>query len=219
MQARNIALAVAAAAVMSSSAYASTVSGSVWENSTSYPNTLSTTPPSGSPTATFTLGGTGDIFNFVSGGSNDLTADPTYTLGGFLTSGGDSLTFQTGSTASGDSINNDTFQFTGTTYLTAGTTYTINHDDGMYLFLTGNGLTNYEEIDSGAPTSNDPSSFTVAVTGFYSFDLLYAEVNGAPADLYGTLGTISSTPEPSSIMMLGSGLLAGAGIIRRRIKA
>ena len=67
-------------------ARADSVSGSVWENSTSYPNNLSTTPPAGTPSATFTLSSPTGVFNMNSNnGPND------YTLGGFLTSGGDTI--------------------------------------------------------------------------------------------------------------------------------
>jgi hypothetical protein len=201
--------------------HAASVSGSVWEGATSYPSSLSPTAPSGTPTATFTVSGVGDLFNFVSGGSNDLTADPTYTLGGYLTSGGDSVAYATGSGSAGDSINNDVFQFTGTTYLAAGTTYGITHDDGMYLFLAPvSSPTSFTEaINSGSPTSADLSNFSVGTSGYYDFNLLYAEVNGAPAVLSGTLGNLSPTPEPSSLMLLGTGLAGLAGVVRRKLTA
>jgi hypothetical protein len=190
----------------------STINGSVWENATSYPNTFPSTAPAGTATATFTVSHSGgNDFSFTSSTDNGLTA--------FLTSGGDTLKYLTGASAAGDSINNDVFQFTGTTYLTAGTTYTITHDDGMYLFLTGNGLNNYEEINSGAPTSADGSSFLVTTSGYYSFDLLYAEVNGAPAELSGNLGNITATPEPSSLLLMGSGLLGMAMLVFWKGKA
>jgi hypothetical protein len=151
-------------------------------------------------------------FSFTSGTSNNLTLDPTYSLSGFLTSGGDGLTYLTGSSHGVDSINNDVFEFTGTTTLVAGHTYTINHDDGMILFING-----VKVIDSGNPTPSIPSSFIAASSGTFSFDLLYAEVNGAPATLSGSIGSTAATPEPSSIVLLGSGLLAAAGAIRRRM--
>ncbi len=198
---------------LSTSARADSIAnGSVWEGATSYPNSLSITAPSGTPTATFTVdAASGNVFSFQSGSSNNLTLDPTYTLAGFLTSGGDSLNFLTGSSHAGDSINNDVFEFTGYVDLAPGT-YTITHDDGMYLWING-----VLEINSGAPTAADASHFTITTdTGFVPFEILYAEVNGAPAELSGNIGKVSPTPEPSSFILLGSGLLAAAGVVRRR---
>jgi hypothetical protein len=196
-------------------AHAGVINGTVWEGATFYPNNLPASAPPASFTnsTTFTLTGSGNMFNFQSGTSNDLVADPTYTLLGFLQSGGDVATLANPALG-GDSINNDMFQFTGQTFLTAGVTYTINHDDGMYLYLDG-----IQVISSGAPTVDIPSSFTVATTGIYNFNLLYGEVNGAPGDLNGNLGTILPTPEPNSLMLLGTGVLGAAGMLRRRLSA
>jgi hypothetical protein len=213
LRAISMASCVAALLAIAPLAHADTVSGSVWENASFFPNPLLPVPPAGTPSATFTLTtpGSASDFNFTSGTSNDLIINPTYSLSGFLTSGGDGLAYITGSSHGGDSINNDVFEFTGTTTLIAGQTYTINHDDGMILFING-----VEVIDSGSPTASIPSSFIASASGTFSFDLLYAEVNGAPATLSGSIGSTAITPEPSSIVLLGSGLLAAAGAIRRR---
>lgn len=169
---------LAASASLSSIAYAASVTGEVWEGASVYPSNLSSTPPAGTG-STFTVNGTGNLFNFISGSSNNLVTDPTYTLGGFLTSGADTLSgvTLTPGVSLGDSINDDVFEFTGETVLTAGVTYGITHDDGMYLFLTpvGGGST-VTEINSPSPTSADLSNFSVSTTGAYNFEILYAEV-------------------------------------------
>ena len=79
----------------------------------------------------------------------------------------------------------------------AGTTYEFTHDDGMMLYLT-NGSGTITAINSPGATAADTSYFTVPTTGTYSFEAIYAEVNGGPAVLNSDI-TSSATPEPSSL--------------------
>jgi len=199
------------------------VSGQVWEN-----GTTTNVPVLGSsifgttPTATFTVTNpsAADLFNFFNstdiGLSSFLTTDPNGH------SNGDTLTYQSGSSAANDSINDDLFQFTGTTTLTNGV-YTFAHDDGLILYLNGS-----TAINAGGPTSAETTDFTVCpscafTAGTYSFTLDYAEVDGPPAELVTDLPLtgppVAATPEPGSIFLLGTGLLAAAGAVRRRMIA
>jgi len=196
---------LAAFLAVAGSAHASTFTGSVWQNQAPFPASLpSNTSGLGAPAATFDISG----INFNSNGSTD------YTIGSFLTSGGNSVTNQSAGFAglSGNTLNNTIFEFTGFTDLVAGQTYNVIHDDGAILYINGVAV-----INAGAPTAAETSTFVAAATGTFSVDLLYAEVNGAPAVLTSDLVAATPTPEPSSIILLGSGLIGVAGLVRRRM--
>ena len=134
-----------------------------------------------------------------------------YTVGSFLTSNGATVGPYSNSTVAGLGLNDKEIDFSGNMYLTAGITYTINHDDGAILLLN-----NVVKFNSGGATSSIPSTFSVASTGEYSFLLRYAEVNGAPATINANT-PFSPVPEPSSLMLLGTGLIGIGGMMRRKM--
>lgn len=101
----------------------------------------------------------------------------------------------------------------------AGGTLLINADDSVKTYLNGVFIG-----DTAASTYNTPYIFNIASgiykNGLNTFTFNVNNVNatnvsGGPTNF--DFKATAATPEPSSIVMLGSGLLSAAGMIRRRI--
>lgn len=198
---------LAAACLLATSfvaAHASTITGTVYSTAP-YPAGLSPSEtPSGTNFGSFSV----NQINFY-GGPTDSSS--SYTIGGFLNSNGSVATLSpTLAGNAGLSLNNKEIQLMGSNYFAVGT-YGITHDDGIYLYLNGK-----QVISAGSPTAAELSTFKITTAGTYNFDLLYAEVNGAPGILN---FPAAATPEPSSFILLGSGLVSAAGLVRRRLAA
>jgi len=88
----------------------------------------------------------------------------------------------------------------------------IDHDDGISIWNSTNTV---ELFDSSAPTNEITSNFTFAAGTTYS--LWYAEVNGTPAELATDFTSPVGVPEPGSLVLFGTGLIA-LGLLRRRHK-
>ena len=183
-------------------AHADTFTGTVYNDPSGNvvaPNTL------GTALGTFTV----SSFNF-NVGPGYTAGDPNFTIGKFL-SGGSNLVI--GSTLANQTVASTEFVFTGSTYLVNGQSYSFTHDDGLTLSIDG---TSY--INTPAQTVAVATSFLyTGTTGVHAFTLDYASNSLSPSVLTGSFTPASAaTPEPSSFIMLGTGLMGAAGMVRRR---
>ena len=186
-------------------AHANTISGTIYCG-------VSTTDASNTPAPGSTVSGS-VCATFQTGTISFSSASTANTIGGFLSSNSSTagtVVYVNGYT-SASNLDFSVFQFTGTGYFVSGQTYSATHDDGTVMNV--NGVT---VINAPAPTSARVDSFTFAgTTGNYGYQYDYSEVQGAST--YVTNAANSPVPEPSSLMLMGTGVLGAAGAVRRRM--
>ena len=124
--------------------------------------------PATAADVTFDIPGTSINFQSAIGG---------YTIGGFLSSGGATIT--SGASHAGDALDNTIFNITGTLTVTTGETFSGGDDDGLTFIIGADTV-----IDAPSPTSFVVTTDTyTGPSGNFPFQLVYGKCCGAPADL------------------------------------
>jgi hypothetical protein len=163
----------------------------------------------------FSSYGAGNI-PVVNPGGNFSNQNADYTIGSFLGTGAATSVTYHNSVTSATTMDDTLFYVTGSVTVTNGQSFIVEHDDGVELQI---GSTIVTPVAAEGPTAADDTSYTWSgLTGTYSFELVYAEVTGAPAVLYTNLPLISPPTVPDggmTVALLGMSV-GGLAFLRRK---
>lgn len=220
MRLPNQLLAVCFAALLCALATVPASAGTVYNNSTPQSYTINAYGISGVQelSDSFALTSPATISqvmfgNWLLAGDSLTSVDWEITTGAF-----------SGSTLASGTASSFSSTFEGTTVENSGT-WNMNSSVFSIPALSLSAGTYYLQLDDGKDTNgpgvywdidNGPSTVTIEVTSDPGVHLLPFDGGSETFALY---GSTSATPEPSSFLLLGSGLAGLAGLIKRKVRA
>ncbi len=171
-----------------------------------YSATAPALPPDGATSATYNIG-TGGVWTNPVAGSSWISYNPKTAPGGSFTAPNGYYDYKLNFVADGGVI-----------------TLTVLADDTVSIYLNDltqilpEGAGPYPKCAVNQPNCVTPYTFTFSTFSgeqLLDFEVHQANSNATGLDFY---GTSSVTPEPSSLMLLGTGLVGSAGALLRRVR-
>jgi hypothetical protein len=192
-----------------------TVTGTIWSVAGNLQN-APTSDPAGASLGTFeasqidfNTGANGSLGTFL-----DFNGSTTSKAGLTAEELGAQMSSCSGTTTTDGRCQSTVIHLSGTMSFTEGDIYTLYHDDGVNMFITGVG----QVINAPGPVSETASSFTAgAGLTNVSFDIWYMATNQNPEVL--RFEHTAVVPEPATVLGVGTALFLIGLQLRRRKRA